>query len=623
MGVRYDISVVAPQGAYVATRCPVRAQWDLLRPCEPLPASPVAEHRMERGRSFEAEILSRLRSLHRDAAVLDGDDRAEREKATLTAMRGSAAVILGGRLPTDVAGRRVGEPDVLLRAQGSASYRAVDVKWHLTHDQALAGIGAVCSGLAAPGLEAATERPGHWARKRRADLLQLAHYQRMLEAAGFAAVEGRRGGVIGVEGEVVWYDLDAPVWLTASSTGKQKRRSTMEVYDFEFDFRLDIAAVALEHQADEAVPLLVVPVRTGECATCPWWSWCGPALNAGDGDVSLLPRTGWSVFRAHRDHGVSDRRKLAGLDHRTATLVAEGVDLRPLLAAIDRDPDGTPIEAIIGARKTAQLARLRQAGVATVGDARSLCPKTASYCDEPLSGLADQVDAARAALGGSAVYRRRGMGAVSVPRGDIEVDIDMENVQDGVYLWGALVSDRTGRDLAPTGYRAFVTWEPLNAAVEASLFREFWEWLLRLRSLAAGLGVQLRAYCYNEAAEDSQMRRAGAALGLQEEVATFIGSEQWVDLLRVFDSQLLTGSSVGLKEVAPLSGFSWEVDEPGGDISMMYYETAVDTAAAGAAEAARTWLLTYNRNDVEATAAVRHWLDQNASACPSIESLGS
>jgi hypothetical protein len=74
-------------------------------------------------------------------------------------------------------------------------------------------------------------------------------------------------------------------------------------------------------------------------------------------------------------------------------LVADGVDLGPLLAAVGHEPDATPVQDIIGARKTAQLAHLRQAGVATLGDARALCPKMASYCDEHLAGLADQVDA--------------------------------------------------------------------------------------------------------------------------------------------------------------------------------------------------------------------------------------
>jgi predicted RecB family nuclease len=339
--------------------------------------------------------------------------------------------------------------------------------------------------------------------------------------------------------------------------------------------------------------------------------------------VSLLPRTGWKAWRAHRDHGVTDRRHLAALDHRTAALVANGVDLGPLLAAVGHRPDSTPIEEVIGPRKTAQLARLRQAGLATLGDARSLCTRTASYCDEPVAGLADQVDAARAALGDAPAYRRRGVGPVSVPRGDIEVDIDMENVEDGVYLWGVLVTDRSGKGLAPTGYRAFVTWEPLAPDEEAALFLAFWHWLTQLRAVAAGSGLQLRAYCYNEAAEDNQMRRLAATVGLRAEVEMLIGSEEWVDLRRVFEDQLVTGSSVGLKHVAPLSGFRWEVDDPGGDVSMLYYETAVGTSEVGAATAARAWLLTYNRNDVEATAALRQWLDASASACPSIENLGS
>ena len=128
-----------------------------------------------------------------------------------------------------------------------------------------------------------------------------------------------------------------------------------------------------------------------------------------------------------------------------------------------------------------------------------------------------------------------------MPRGDIEVDIDMENTEEGVYLWGALVTIRTGWDGEPAGYRGFRSWEPMTGQVEADLFADFWRWLSGLRRAVAEAGLTFRAYCYNAAAENSQLRRISSDGVLAGEVADFIGSDQWVDLYRVFDRQLVTG----------------------------------------------------------------------------------
>jgi len=92
-------------------------------------------------------------------------------------------------------------------------------------------------------------------------------------------------------------------------------------------------------------------------------------------------------------------------------------------------------------------------------------------------------------------------------------------------------------------------------------------------------------------------------------VNALIASDSYIDLMKVFDDHLITGSGAGLKRVAPLAGFAWRDSDPGGDASMLRHAAAVDLATSDVeAEALRQRLLDYNEDDVRATAAIREWM---------------
>jgi predicted RecB family nuclease len=610
MTARFDVSQVPLQGGYVAKQCPVRAQNDTLRPANPLPPDPFTQRLFANGNAFEDEILTEVLRLHPQATVIAAESSDALEDATLAAMRAGSSPILNARLPADLAGRRVGRPDLLVAAP-NGGYWPVDIKWHQNLEPSSGnsfGLTGLCSSLDAPGRDSAITDKEYAARKREEDLLQLAHYQRMLESVGMQATDGRWGGIVGTERQVVWYDLDAPIWRTPSSSQRTKLRSTMDRYDFEFDFRLDVVAVAQIHKRDPSIDLLTVPVKISECGSCPWWDYCRPQLAKPPGDVSLLPRIGWTQWRVHRDHGVTNRAELAELDPRTARLVASGIDVASLMAA-------TLDVELADLVSEKALALLASESITTADDVQGLCARTASYSDVGLSVLPTHIDLARAALGPAPVYRKRGVREVSVLRADVEVDVDMENTELGCYLWGSYVTDRSGTGTAKTGYRAFVSWEQLTPQVEAKNSLRFWRWLMELRCECHDAGITFAAYCYNASAENTYLRRLGLAEeALAAEIESFISSAEWIDLLREWDSQLITGGSSSLKTIAPLAGFRWEVDDAGGGESMIKH----DLAARGD-EAAQAWLLAYNRGDVEATLAVREWM--TSAEFPGIEGV--
>jgi predicted RecB family nuclease len=207
--------------------------------------------------------------------------------------------------------------------------------------------------------------------------------------------------------------------------------------------------------------------------------------------------------------------------------------------------------------------------------------------------------------------------------GPVRLDIpNMESIEEGVYLWGALVTERVG-PVPTSAYHPFVTWEALTPEVEAENSFRFWRWFTALRSATLDAGRSFHAYCYNASAENTYLRRLGLARGILDEIAAFTKSEEWVDILRVVDSQLITGGGCGLKVIAPIAGFSWDVEDAGGGESMLRYDTAIGSERTTGREAARHWLLTYNQGDVEATLVLRDWIEGRAEAVRGIESLES
>lgn len=616
MPTRYDVTEVPPQGAYMAKQCPVVAHNDNdpTITVEPLPIPESLQLLFDRGLAFEEQVFVQLATLHGDAVLVDRSrPRGEREGATATAMAAGAPLIIGGRLPEDLAGRRVGEPDILVRHRKNPlniwSYLPVDVKHHLTLNDQPDYSGDEVSLLDRPSFADARPAVGSALRPTEGDALQLAHYHRMLEACGRAAPDPI-GGIIGKELVVAWYLLDDPLWFSGG-----RRRTTLERYDFEFDFRLDIISVAQKRGTDPGLDPLVVPIRIPDCETCVWWGLCGPVLEEWD-DVSLLPRIGWPQWRDLRLGGVTTREALARLNWRTADLIQRGVDARTYLEnAASSDPD-TLVPELIGRRRTKQAAVLAEAGFTTAGDAARLDRATIEVAygrgDQPISSLASQIDMARARLGPHSVYRKRGVDAVVVPRADVEIDIDMENTVDGfAYLWGALVADGVTE---PT-YEAFVTWQPIgpDGREPQSIFAQFWDWLSQIIAATESSGRTIAVYCYSRQAEERYMRQGiGDDLDRAEAVEAFLVSDRWIDMRTVFEDQLITGDRVGLKIVAALAGFTWRDDDPDGAQSMVWYEQAF-----AGDQQARQRLLTYNEDDVRATRTLRNWME--TAAIPSIE----
>ncbi|WP_018025009.1 TM0106 family RecB-like putative nuclease [Corynebacterium ulceribovis] len=190
--------------------------------------------------------------------------------------------------------------------------------------------------------------------------------------------------------------------------------------------------------------------------------------------------------------------------------------------------------------------------------------------------------------------------AVTAPRADVEIDIDMEAyLEHGCYLWGTFDGQQ---------YRPFVTWGELGGREEAENFAAFWQWLSARRADAAAAGQTCLVYCYAAQGENHWLRTSARrfaqwsdelpGLPTLAEIEEFIASDQWVDMFRVVKKQLVGPYGLSLKTVAPIAGFQWRDAEPDGEASLEWYRRGL-----------RTRLLEYNEDDCRSTAVLRQWLD--------------
>ncbi|MFZ4519782.1 MAG: TM0106 family RecB-like putative nuclease [Microthrixaceae bacterium] len=569
-------------GIDALTACPVRLQLDLVRPGEPAAPTEAARRRAELAAASRQELLRELVDACPEALVIapDGDDPAA---STRAAMRDRVPMVVRPVLYGPTPGATATGPDVLLVAP-DGGYHPLEVVGRTTTSTAAArpmGDDAASARRFAtvdtPWWHAAGGRQDRVVRRRRNDVLRLAHHRRALAAAGHAAA-GNVGATLGTDRLVTWHDLAEPSWRPPAHSASAGPHSAMELHEAELDLRRRVAAVAARHATDPSVPLLLEPVRTHECGTCRWRSHCTDRWET-SGDVSLLPGSSWS---------------------RSLTLQAAGVRTIDQLARLD--PERPPAALTAGAPAL---------------DGEPLPPR---------AQLVEWVDLARARLADAPVLRRRGVERIDVHRADVEVDIDLENTDRGVYLWGALVTDRTGTGLATEGYRSFVSWAEDPAATEVALFEEFADWLARLLDHVEACGRTVGVYCFHEQAEAGAMRRLAAAPdavpGRAEWVEQLVGSPQWVDLYRVARDHLITGTSMGLKFLAGATGFRWDDPDPGGEQSMDWHRAAVGDPSAQVRAAQRDRLLAYNRNDTEATLALREaW--RHPERLPRVDRLGT
>lgn len=632
-------------GGYAAKQCPRYIHNTFSDDYANAPLAPVSDAlrgRLADGNAFEAAIGDVLPEILGDRVMLipDREDTWEskrlREQLTVETMEhpGRVVLIWNARLPVDLEGHRIAEPDYLVRlgrrSDGRWAWAPGDVKHHSTLEGAANPRAWMATSLVDPVYARAFHLDLGAGLPHKSDAVQLAHYRRVLEYLGYAQEDGEPnlGVVIGKEGWLVWFDLDAKYY-------DRGKKSAQEIYDTEFAHRVAIAERALAMNRDPALEPLALPEWKPECKECPFHTVCRDELIfEHHRHITLLPGITPTMAQPFYRHGHRSAKDLAFLSYATAVGVDAGVDFAELVAVAANRSSDSSLELLTD--DVAQVTALAGAGFSVVGDLERVHWPTAAYAGSGVRHLARAIDQARVTLV-ERVHRARGVEVVQIPQANIESDIDIEDAFGRCYLIGVLDTGKKeqreqGRTKMRREYHPFVDWTP-GAIEEARVFTAWWQHTQSMQLRAREAHWSYRCFYYTEH-ETRYFRHlvtkyAGRRnIPTPEELEAFFASNVWVDLRPIVAGQLIWPTEdMTLKSLAKYVKFSWRDDAPGGGNSISWYQLATESADEAVRLENRKRLLAYNEDDVLATYRLRDWIASLGEArkpgtkLPSVEDL--
>ncbi len=475
----------------------------------------VAYERLaNRGIAFEAEIIATILAGKRGTVAVINDHAGDPYQATATALEQRVDIVIGGRFRSPD-GSLVGAPDLLVLMDDG--YAPIEVKSHRIHADSGAPVALAPLDDLTRAVPEDDLRFRSW---RKRDLLQVAHYRRILLTLGHASSRAV-GGVIGTDEPIActWVDLDT---------------EDFPIMDEAIGWS-DAAIDVIEYGEDNPDTPLEAPWWRGECQSCEWELLCRAQLKA-----------------------VDDPTLISGITRETRDRLAElGITTGAAIAALDPD-------------------------------------------DERI-GSASIVFDARVRAFGSLMTLEAPAGPIDVPAAPREVDFDIETYAGRIYLAGFLITEGGRSTFDP-----IVDW----VGTDETELRFVGDMFDRLASYSDDDTVVLHWSDYERAQLQAAANRHDLSIRGYRDVSEWFDRHA-VDLYQWTRSTFASPSGFSLKAIAPLCGFGWRDDDPGGLQSELWYELmlAGDTTM-------QQRLLEYNEDDVAAQLAIRRWIRTNGARVP-------